>query len=434
MGGSVADPHGFLFWFDGGLYRSVRGPVARTYKGLFASGVIDKLIQRGLIETEISSLSMKGYDVILQHRPIPFPSYPYEWSAEMLRDAARLTCDFKLACERHRLTIKDAHGWNVLFEGTKPRFVDFNSILPRDAKSHRNATWNREFERAFLYPLYLNAAGKERAARRLLFRCEAHMTRYELLKHLPKHYLAKHITSQTKRKIRELFRAASALHHLKMSLEEIRLHEGRTDCSSDYKEGFPACRTEETRTLKHCIVYELLDRLRPTTLLDLKSHRGWFSFLAADLGASVIAVDSDAACVESIYVQATRKKKAILPLIMNFSDLSRECKGDTTGEHYPPPTERLRSEMVLALNLVHHLVFEQSLSFVRIVETLSSLTTKSLLVEFVPRDDLSVMERYSDEYQWYTLANFVGELRRKFKDIEIFDSYPLPRKLLLANH
>ncbi|MGH7606804.1 MAG: SAM-dependent methyltransferase, partial [Gemmatimonadales bacterium] len=52
---------------------------------------------------------------ILEHEPVPFPSYPYEWPAEMLFEAGRLTLDLAERLVPEGLGLKDATPYNVLF-------------------------------------------------------------------------------------------------------------------------------------------------------------------------------------------------------------------------------------------------------------------------------------------------------------------------------
>jgi len=99
---------------------------------------------------------------------------------------------------------------------------------------------------------------------------------------------------------------------------------------------------------------------------------------------------------------------------------------------YDIPAERIRTEMVLALGLVHHCVFKEWLRFDVIVKELSAYTQQWLLVEFVPPDDRHVSKWYSDQFSWYNLDNFMAALEKHFTNIEIMESAPVPRKLLLC--
>ncbi len=55
-------------------------------------------------------------------------SYPYEWSFEMLRDAARLQLTLTRQALAESLITKDASAYNVQFVGSKPVFIDVGSF------------------------------------------------------------------------------------------------------------------------------------------------------------------------------------------------------------------------------------------------------------------------------------------------------------------
>ena len=55
-------------------------------------------------------------------------SYPYEWSFEMLRDAARLQLALTRQALAEGMITKDASSYNVQFVGSKPVFIDVGSF------------------------------------------------------------------------------------------------------------------------------------------------------------------------------------------------------------------------------------------------------------------------------------------------------------------
>ena len=89
---------------------------------------------------------------VVGHERLAFPSYPYEWPAEMLHASGLLTLDLALAAFDEGLGLKDATPWNVLFRGPTPVFVDWLSVERRDA---HDPTWlpYAQFVRTFLLPL-----------------------------------------------------------------------------------------------------------------------------------------------------------------------------------------------------------------------------------------------------------------------------------------
>ena len=88
-------------------------------------------------------------------RRLPFMSYPYEWSFEMLRDAALLQLDLVLAGLDEGIGLKDASAYNLQWKGASPVFVDVASFYKRA----EGEPWvgYRQFCQMFLYPLLVQA-------------------------------------------------------------------------------------------------------------------------------------------------------------------------------------------------------------------------------------------------------------------------------------
>ena len=128
---SFADPAGRLFSWRGELYRGIRSESAPVIRCLIDDGIIAGLVERGLlVETYPTGLKLAGYELILQHRTVPFPAYPEEWCPLMLKDAALTQLELLSELAACGFTLKDAHPWNILFDGWKPVYVDLASIVP----------------------------------------------------------------------------------------------------------------------------------------------------------------------------------------------------------------------------------------------------------------------------------------------------------------
>ena len=61
-------------------------------------------------------------DFLLEHKKIPFISYPYEWSFEQLKDAALHHLDFNIFLLEKNFQLSDATAYNIQFIGNKPIF------------------------------------------------------------------------------------------------------------------------------------------------------------------------------------------------------------------------------------------------------------------------------------------------------------------------
>ena len=110
-------------------------PVSARFTASITTYEAYDLFQFGVIATkELAGHSYRdlNYDLVLEHERNPFVSYPHEWSASMLKDAALLHIDLFGRLGSHGLILEDWHPYNILFNGPKPIFVDFCSIIPTD--------------------------------------------------------------------------------------------------------------------------------------------------------------------------------------------------------------------------------------------------------------------------------------------------------------
>src|SRR5215212_2199772 len=69
---SFGDPGGRLFTWRGELYRAISGPQASFVRNLFRTGIVERLVDRGLlIESEITPYQLNGYAMVVHHRTVP---------------------------------------------------------------------------------------------------------------------------------------------------------------------------------------------------------------------------------------------------------------------------------------------------------------------------------------------------------------------------
>jgi hypothetical protein len=102
------------------------------------------------------------------------------------------------------------------------------------------------------------------------------------------------------------------------------------------------------------------------------------------------------------------------------------------NEWFLPASQRFKCDLVLALALVHHLVFKTQLRFEQIVAGLGSFVGRALLVEFISPDDRFAGEWVTSEHDWYTQENFEKVLRQSFRKITRYPSNVETRVLLLC--
>ena len=429
---SFADSHGRLFHWNGGLYRGVRRGQADFISRLFKDGVIQSLVERGLlIETEPTAFKLDGYELIVRHKSVPFPSYPNEWCAGMLKDASALMLDLEIELARQNLSLKDGHPWNILFDGCNPVFVDLTSIVPLAESS----TWPAydEFCRFCYYPLILMSHGRERAARCLMAEYEG-VLRSDLSM-LPRRFAlspfafrkaidrvlrpARLLKKNDARGSRSIF-----LERLRRDVERIKVpgHNG-----SASKSTIDTSRASAAQQ----VLQRILKRLRPGSVLDIDGFEGLYSMQAARLGSSVVYFSTDQRVVAELYHRARGEALSVLPLVMDFV---KPTPSIGYSSHYTiAATERFKCDMVLALSTVERLVFDKYMSFDLIAEGIASYSKRWAIVEFVPPEHLPDGRKSGDSFQWYTMDNFVDAVRNYFSSVEVIKLYSGSRAFLLCS-
>lgn len=410
-----------LFSWRGGLYRALAGHKADLCHDLLQKGVIEHLVAKGLlIDTHPTNLTLEPYDLIVLHRSIDFPSYPFEWCGEMLKDATLLICDLQQELAPLGLTLADPHSWNVLFDGSKPVYVDLGSVVPANSVGTKSQLYS--FCPFVLYPLLAMSQGQTRIARWLLHDAVVGVREAEF-------------SFLTKERFPELripalvAQEGNVWRHIRERAADVTVP--LTDTLwSDYSDDVPPLTPCDAWKAKQHNVHRVLCQLLPRTVLDIAANRGWYAQLAATMGSRVVALDTDDAGITRCYADARAKSLSVLPLSMDFTfPAPAYGVGDKRSAS---ATERLQCDLTLTLALVHHLVFKQNRNFEMIVEALTAFSGNWALVEFIPKEDRYVSEWWSERFCWYTLENFIKALGRRFCEFTVLPSYPEPRVMILC--
>src|SRR5215216_3422724 len=298
---SFADTDGRLFWWRGDLYRGISAGRAPFYSKLLRDGVIQNLVQAGLlVDTQPSTLSVDGYDMVVRHNKVPFVSYPNEWCVEMFKDAALTILELEIELTKRGLTLKDGHPWNLLFNGCNPVYVDLTSIqATRD-----EAAWPAydEYCRFCYYPLILMCHGQERVARCLVSEYEG-VQRSDLSMLTQRFAFSPFLLTKMIRRAlkpflfglrqqpKESTDRLTFLRRLREDLMELRTPQYRTvQPEHSEADGYSA---REDRAAKERALREILDELRPGSVLDTSSGEASYSMQTARRGIDVISFDAN---------------------------------------------------------------------------------------------------------------------------------------------
>jgi hypothetical protein len=431
---SHGDPAGRLFRWNGQLYRGIRAEWKPVWTALFDKCVIERMVGRGLlIDTEPTDLTLEGFDLVVRHRGVPFPSYPEEWCAAMFRDGGVAILDLLIELAPYGVSLKDGHLWNVLFDGGRFVYVDLTSLTPLAA----DGGWPgyNSFRRFCLHPLLLMAHGQERIARRLLPEPEG-VTASDvrlLARSGPLSSAAWLVREALEPSMARLHRSTDPvrstvrrLERVRRRLDDLPIPRCRPGDLADHAEPAPPA----GRTVQQDEVQNLLARLRPESVLVVGREAAWWSRLAGTPGRRVVSFDTDAPRVTRLYCEVRAGALPILPLLMDFADPT-PARG-LSGHWTIAATERLPCDLVIALDLVHHMVFRRLLDFAHIAGGLRLFAKRWLVVEFAPAAEPEAGGSVGGRFAWYTLEDFVAALERHFRAVTVLPRSGPSRALLLC--
>ena len=483
------DLEGDVFTFEDRIFRGIFKGKGILWERIFKICEKNNLFRHSIVKTKIITEPLfpkLSYDLIFEHEKIPFISYPHEWPVEMLKEAAIFHIDLSLALAQFGLMLKDFHPLNILFNNSRPVFVDFTSIIFADKlvnedylKPMKNRfpfkfLWNTNskyfyemyrimFAPYFLFPLYLMKRGKFKETRLRMLESTLNASGSPCLREKELHAqlckreqityrfakLLKMLSLVTYGNTNNLF-----LKTLKREIKNLSPILGESNWTNYYKaknEDFdfePSPRW----TPKNWVVYKFIKEFNPKTVLDVACNTGWFSIMASKLGCQVVAFDNNEACINLLYHRIKNEKLSILPLMIDFTapteDRFASAKDEVAerrqiNDKYPlilAASRRLKCEMVMALGIIHHLVFLQNVTFRQITEMLNMFCERYLLLEFISISDklIQAPEDYyfvrnnPKKFDWYTQKNLIRELKIYFNKIEIKRGFPETRTILIC--
>jgi hypothetical protein len=412
---------------------------ARFYAELRQEG---KLVASKLVDVVPSDAppSSPPWSAMLEHETIPFISYAYEWSFGMLKEAALLQLELLRLALGEGMILKDATPFNFQWLGTRPVFIDIPSFT-RWIPGHPWMGY-RQFCEMFLYPLFLQAYrdipfhgwlrgsidGFPLEACRHVWSLRD-LFRPGILTHVFLHAGFQKEFAQTERTIKNDLQGAGF--HKELILANVRRLEKlvmslRWRQSGSEWSGYADERNYAPTDLelKRKFVREFA-RQKPRRLVwDLGCNTGEFSRIAAETGATVVAMDSDPWVVEKLYRELRAGPPSpILPLVMNLSDPTPAL--GWRGMERKALTGRGRPDLTLCLALAHHLVITANVPLPEFILWLAELGS-DLVIEFVMPEDPQVqrlLRNKEGRHDDYNRGHFEQLLRGAFEVQEIL---PLP--------
>jgi SAM-dependent methyltransferase len=408
---SHRDPAGKLYEMEGRLIRWVDPSHEETLKAVEASRPLRKLVDEGAL-LSFQRVTADGPwtepGILLEHPRVWFPSYPGEWAPEMLAAAGRLTLDLAEAALSDGLGLKDATPWNVLFEGSRPVFVD---TLSFERRHPQDGTWLAlaQFLKGFVYPLIadreLGLAPDTVFSRRRdgweteeLYRLLGWTKRlhplYFVLVTLPAWLggakraedpsLYRQRLTASPEKAR--FLLESCFKSLRRTLTRIAPRPSRQSVWSGYSDTVAADHAEE----KKRFLIRALEELRPARLLDAGCNTGEYALLCAERGISTVALDKDAVVIGKLWRAASEKGLPLLPLVLDLARPSPSLGWANLESASFQERATGKLDLIVAYAVLHHLWVGEGIAMEATLEWLHSLACPRVIAEHVSPADPKV--------------------------------------------
>lgn len=433
---SFRDPSGFVFRQDGEIYRAINQVYKKDYDHLKKSGLYSRLVKENLLvkHREVAAKNQGGVYKIIKPELVKNIIYPYEWSFNQLKDVALQALRIQQISLKYGMSLKDCSAYNFQFVNMSPLLIDSLSF----EKSSEGKPWTayKQFCQHFLAPLALAYYCDQRLSNLLKHYLDgipldlasnllpkSTYLKIPLLFNLHLHAKSQNIFSKKKqlgrvKSFSDKTMSANSIQALIDNLEAAIKSLSWKEKDSFWKDYYQDNSYSGTSfSHKKKIVSSFLNVSKKSkTVLDLGSNQGIFSFLAVEQGFETIALDYDHACIDRIYlISKKRGYKNILPIVNDLSNPS-PALGWSHNER-DSLMARFKSDIVLALALMHHLIIGNNVPLVKCVDFMAEITGKYLIIEYVPTDDSQVKEMVMlrSDFHNYSETDFVREFGKKFK-------------------
>jgi hypothetical protein len=441
---SLGDPVYDLYLTETQVIRKCNNDHKLHVKELWQSGLLQELFRRELIPQTIINDPLNSHEtlIIIQERIKPV-IYPFEWSPEMLRKAAVCIIKVNQCANEFGYQLKDAHPYNIVFKYSTPLFVDVGSFIKTDiigfwsAYSEFKVSFMQTlqlahcgclsiFKRSFLisgtgyephelfilkYPLLSRLIGIRFL--KLLFQCKSIYqigptiedrqikTRF---KSKPLYLIANFLLKSTWLPFRT-FNTRRLLK--KISAYKLQHHSDW----GDYHERSGYCTSGEICFLSERMLkaIDFVKELAPETVIDLAGNQGVLSRTIASSCPSVKSVlcsDYDPTAID-LLVKSLQPDEHVY---ISCFDFISEATDNICQER----ANRLKSDLVIALAVVHHLVLTQGIKLEVVFRTLYHYSNKYVVVEFMP------MGLWDGNYapplpDWYNETWFTNVMQQYFE-------------------
>jgi hypothetical protein len=436
------DNVGVVFEWDGKIFRGIYPEWENKVIEFLNSSFYDELLKNNLFpESRITEYSVEGYDLVIEHKKITPVVFPSEYTFEMLKDIALLVLNVAKLAIKHGYNMKDCHYSNVLFDKNCWKYIDLGTFFQEEKVKGWIAY--DEFIRCYYYPLVFFHNGLGNIAKTIISSMmfidhgEYLVYKYRLLKYLSSKFLYKLIMIwrfhiglsvmsdkkvcakvSSKPKIIQVFvilakkiiNTSSLVPTQNINkIEKKILKVSKKEQTTLWKE-YHSSKDVNNHRYKRITEIIKLYCSDAKLAIDIGGNQGNFSSLLLKNTQieQVVCQDSDMDAIGKGYERNKEEKQNII--YANYTFLSKR------STLLPMQYERFKSDLVIAMALMHHLILSQGHDINDFFKELVKYTNKYVIVEFMPLGLWTSGSEVNTPY-WYTLEWFKENFNKYFMQI-----------------
>jgi len=403
------DRSGRIYLKGDKVYRIIEDrTIIEEYRNLLVSDEIEDLYKSGLVRTKIIEKYSNDEMLILEHEKIPYILHPCEYSNKMFWEAAYMFVELNLKLSKKGFVTHDAHPWNVTYNGQTPVFYDFGSIIK---KNNVNQSWFDEFFMTFAIPIWLAGYNKRFFKFSKEYRRENGMGfgwnlfKLKWVKKIVfrKFYRIAKLKSSPEKIFGELLKWLDKYKPIGVTPQYWSEYYGSENLEYD-----------KPASIKQKYVHNILSSSNPKKVLDLASNKGYYTFMAAHLGASVMAFDYEEEIVDNLRVNS-----GDFNITTAHIDFRNPTASLGVGFFWGNSYKRFQSDIVLALGLIHHICITQNIPVYLFCAACKQYAEKGIILEFVHPTDKHVASWSKKPSKDYSIEKIKMFMKDKFANCDI---------------
>jgi len=367
----------------------------------------------------------------------------------MLRHAGLCVLQVNSIANEYGYELKDSHVYNIVFKYNQPMCVDFGSLVKKNTH-YRWLAYGR-FKCAYIYALKLYRMGGTTVFNNLflvsgkaieeseylkirypifrifktstLTKLSKGFSFYRNSKSIPPHIVERKIQNKKIAKVINFLVGAKAFNFLKYKQENLEKELTKINWTNETTWG-----TYHQRVGLYSDVGEIklsdrlktilttIEKLNVATVIELAGNQGVFSREIVKLPSikNVVCSDYDEAAIDKLFLNL-QQQESITPVTLDFMRSPIASRGSLS-------TDRLKSDLVVALAVTHHLILGQRYSLNYIISSMVKYSRRYLIVEFMPLGLYSKRAGSKPPVpDWYSEAWFVETLVKYGKILKRLD-------------